>query len=166
MPGVPSPSRCCVHCLVLVPLARARARVAGKRRSFSSLLLSKTLPLADANKPHTQTRTQNGQCIAAPRAAVDEVILDDVRAASLMQSEAFQAFFEKSSRIVERALNQPYDFAVDYSAGADDATYVGEPYRLYFLYCSRGGQIHCSRPFPVGFMRAPFYEGMRYQCDP
>jgi hypothetical protein len=42
----------------------------------------------------------------------------------IVDSSDFQAFFDKTSRLVERALHQPYDPLVDYGAVDDSDAYV------------------------------------------
>lgn len=54
----------------------------------------------------------------------ESILLNEERAAAIMESESFQTFFDRSTRLVERALNQPYDFAVDYAGGDDQAGYM------------------------------------------
>ena len=39
--------------------------------------------------------------------------------AQILQSESFLAFFEKTTKIVERALHEPFDILVDYAAAVD-----------------------------------------------
>ena len=39
-------------------------------------------------------------------------------------SDKFLSFFEQSTRIVERALTDPYDIMVDYTASEDTDRYV------------------------------------------
>ncbi len=41
--------------------------------------------------------------------------MSETQVASVLESSEFQQFFERSSRIVERALYQAYDVAVDYT---------------------------------------------------
>jgi hypothetical protein len=41
-------------------------------------------------------------------------------------SDAFFSFFEKTSKIVERAMHLPYDPLVDYAAAVDVDRCVGE----------------------------------------
>jgi hypothetical protein len=59
-----------------------------------------------------------------PAPAAEDTILSEDKAAAVMRSEEFMSFFERSTRLVERALNQPYDFAVDYAARGDDERWV------------------------------------------
>jgi len=43
---------------------------------------------------------------------------------SILQSDAFLEFFDKSTKIVERALNEPFDILIDYAAAQDDDLYA------------------------------------------
>lgn len=45
--------------------------------------------------------------------------MPDAEAAEVIAAPDFVDFFDKSTRLVERALNQPYDVLVDYAAQAD-----------------------------------------------
>ena len=46
--------------------------------------------------------------------------LSDGQVAQILVSADFQSFFDKSSRIVERALNEHYDVAIDYTLSGHD----------------------------------------------
>jgi len=48
---------------------------------------------------------------------------------SILQSDAFLEFFDKSTKIVERALNEPFDILIDYAAAQDDDLYAAPPSR-------------------------------------
>lgn len=45
-------------------------------------------------------------------------------AKEILNSDDFHDFFDKTTRIVERALNQPYDPTVDYAANDQADKYV------------------------------------------
>lgn len=60
-----------------------------------------------------------------------------------MKTEDFLTFFENSTRMVERALNEPYDFAVDYSAGDDAAQYVTTAIDL-LSFCKRVKELYIN----------------------
>ena len=45
-----------------------------------------------------------------------KIELSETEKVDLMNSESFNVFFGKSSKIMERALNEEYDFLVDYTA--------------------------------------------------
>ena len=49
----------------------------------------------------------------------------------IVETSDFQAFFDKTSRLVERALHQPYDPLVDYGAVDDSDAY--DLYIVFFL---------------------------------
>jgi hypothetical protein len=89
-----------------------------------------------------------------------------------MRGEDFMAFFERSTRLLERALNQPYDFAVDYSARGDDercVSFVGNDVSIHRACSARGddekcvsfvgndGSIHRALKMIGGFRRKPNY---------
>lgn len=67
-----------------------------------------------------------------------------------MESESFQTFFDKSTRLVERALNQPYDFAVDYSGGDNQAGYM--LFRIRAALMCLAGVFSLLLMFGTGFM--------------
>ena len=46
--------------------------------------------------------------------------LTDAQVSQIITSTEFTSFFDRSSRIVERALNEHYDVAVDYTLSEND----------------------------------------------
>ena len=48
--------------------------------------------------------------------------LTDEERKSILQSNEFVEFLDHSSKIVERAMSERYDFMKDYTLGLDDAT--------------------------------------------
>lgn len=46
--------------------------------------------------------------------------LSEPQVAQIINTAEFQSFFDRSSRIVERALNEHYDVAVDYTMNTED----------------------------------------------
>ena len=57
------------------------------------------------------------------------------KVAEIIGSTDFQSFFDRSTRLIERALNE-YDVAVDYAATEEEEEYVfekGEKFSFFFF---------------------------------
>jgi hypothetical protein len=55
-----------------------------------------------------------------PEPTPAQIELTEDEKKEILDSELFQDFFNQTSKIVERALFQPYDPATDYSIDADE----------------------------------------------
>lgn len=56
---------------------------------------------------------------------------------SLLVSDSFSAFFDRSSKIMERALHEEYDILTDYTMGCNEAEQdldVGKSVKLAFTF--------------------------------
>jgi hypothetical protein len=61
--------------------------------------------------------------ITTTQQGFDESILaelSDTQVSQILGTSDFQSFFDRSSRIVERALNEHYDVAIDYTQNEED----------------------------------------------
>lgn len=56
-------------------------------------------------------------------------VLPPDKASEVINSQDFQTFFDRSSRLIERALNEKYDVAVDYAATDKEEEFVDRGHR-------------------------------------
>eukprot|EP00124_Ichthyophonus_hoferi_P000354 Ihof_evm21s12 gene=Ihof_evmTU21s12 len=70
---------------------------------------------------------------------VKPIALDDAQAQAIMQSDGFQSFFTRSSKIMERALQADYDVTVDYANDVDEGVadvQAGREITLFYAFSS------------------------------
>ena len=58
--------------------------------------------------------------VPTPACSLGRLELNENQVQQIMSAPDFQSFFDRSSRIVERALNERYDVAVDYTLSEED----------------------------------------------
>lgn len=85
----------------------------------------------DKNKEKELEKTENGD--KDETKAVPEVkTISEEEKQAILASDAFAQFFDRTSRMIERALNDPYDVTVNYSGGdlGDDENQAGANERV------------------------------------
>ena len=79
-----------------------------------------THPTHPTHPTHTHTHTHPTHTHTHARGTV----MPAAQAAQVMGSDGFQEFFDRATRVVERALCEKYDVTVDYSGNDDEEGYA------------------------------------------
>ncbi|KAK9319277.1 WD40-repeat-containing domain protein [Lipomyces orientalis] len=78
--------------------------------------------------PQQKRDSPNVECEPSAARSINMKDLRPEEKSELLQSEEFLQFIERSSKIVERVLDDDYDILVDYASGFEDKEYVRIPY--------------------------------------
>ena len=64
--------------------------------------------------------------------------MTDEERAAIVESDSFRNFFERSAKVVERALNDPFDFFVDYASDTVVECVIPSRHTLFSLTHLKG----------------------------